>query len=535
MRTAVVCALVALCVAAQVEAGVVIPVSATASNEIGPPHDRKAEYTRDLSGLTGDRHGTSPNGTMWLTTNSPSTTSATMVYDLGASYTINGFHLWNYNETGNFTNRGAHNVLVSTSADNVTYSTPQPMVFQKASGLGTYVGEDYPIGKADAQYVKFDVQGNFGGPLSDTVGLSEIRFTTPSVAVGDYVRPVAAAASSEIGAPFDRKAVHTIDGSGLDASSQHGTTPDGYMWLNDYSTTGWIGFDLGAVTALSGFQLWNYNEAGNFTNRGMQSADVIVSLDGVTGTSLGNFSFAKAPGTATYAGDDYSLAEPVLARYVLFDNAVNFGGPSSDTLGLSEIRFATPTLISGVTAIASSAYTPGGRVGSKLLDGSGMSGFASEWADDDPANMWLADRGNIVGQTVTFDLCGEYELRAARVWNYNEAGGSTPFINRGVELMDIALSLDGLDFFTLEGPVGGHFYLNQAPGTDNYIDADMLDLGGGWARYVRFTVVDYYGTTPGSDYVGLSEVRFYGTVPEPATLSLLALGGLGLLRRRRRR
>ena len=61
------------------------------------------------------------------------------------------------------------------------------------------------------------------------------------------------------------------------------------------------------------------------------------------------------------------------------------------------------------------------------------------------------------------------------------------------------------------------------------------------ARYVEMTALDNFfvapgdgsgGETPGGDRVGLGEVAF--AVPEPSSLSLLAIGLLAVLRRRRR-
>jgi len=355
----------------------------------------------------------------------------------------------------------------------------------------------------------------------------------------DSIRPVAAQAGTEIGAPHDRKAVYTIDGSGLNAAGQHNTGPNGQMWLSDFTTTDSIRYDLGAPMMLSGFHVWNYNESGNFTNRGVSSATIKTSADGVSwsATTVTPYPFTKAPGSSSYAGDDYTFSTPVVARYVDFDPVTNFGGPSSNTVGLSEIRFTTPSLITGVTATASSEWLPGNRVASKAVDGSGMSGFADERADSNPGNMWLADIGNIVGRTITFDLQDVHVLQATRIWNYNEAGGS--YRLRGVKEFDIAVSLDDSSYQTLVGPgSGGHFGLAMAPGTDGYVLADMIDLGRVPARYVRFTVQDYYGSNPGNDYVGLSEVRFYEYVPEPSTLliwSLLAGLAVGVGWRRRKR
>lgn len=52
------------------------------------------------------------------------------------------------------------------------------------------------------------------------------------------------------------------------------------------------------------------------------------------------------------------------------------------------------------------------------------------------------------------------------------------------------------------------------------------------AKYVK--IVSYHSTYTGESWIFYNNVRFEGTVPEPSTLSLLGLGGLLLLKRRRR-
>ena len=52
------------------------------------------------------------------------------------------------------------------------------------------------------------------------------------------------------------------------------------------------------------------------------------------------------------------------------------------------------------------------------------------------------------------------------------------------------------------------------------------------ARWVKFHATTNYGAQ--GNLVGLSEVRFHALVPEPASLTLLSVGGLLILRRRQR-
>jgi hypothetical protein len=59
----------------------------------------------------------------------------------------------------------------------------------------------------------------------------------------------------------------------------------------------------------------------------------------------------------------------------------------------------------------------------------------------------------------------------------------------------------------------------------------QVSFPGATARYVRINPLSQYGT--GNDpRIGIVEVQLF--VPEPATLSLLGLGALALLGRRRR-
>ena len=51
--------------------------------------------------------------------------------------------------------------------------------------------------------------------------------------------------------------------------------------------------------------------------------------------------------------------------------------------------------------------------------------------------------------------------------------------------------------------------------------------------HIRLTDINNAGD-PGDPYVGFSEIRFGGAVPEPTTTALLGLGGLALILRRRK-
>ncbi|MCX6866234.1 MAG: discoidin domain-containing protein, partial [Verrucomicrobia bacterium] len=122
------------------------------------------------------------------------------------------------------------------------------------------------------------------------------------------------------------------------------------MWSTDNLTVAagsWITFDMGSVKTFNGFHLWNYNEdTGNpdyYTLSGIQNAEVYYSnspLDGsFTGTLAQSYSFTRATGLDTYAGEDYTFTTPVTGRYIQIKVLSHFEGGETDYVGISEIRF----------------------------------------------------------------------------------------------------------------------------------------------------------------------------------------------------
>jgi len=84
----------------------------------------------------------------------------------------------------------------------------------------------------------------------------------------------------------------------------------------------------------------------------------------------------------------------------------------------------------------------------------------------------------------------------------------------------------------------GNFTFAVAPGTTNTDFGQVIDLSSFPAandvRLVRFDILTNHGGD--NSFAGLSKVRFDGSViPEPASISLLAIAFSGLLRRRRAR
>lgn len=169
-------------------ADIITGVTATATTE---SLSSTAFNLVDGSGLTGNLHGTFPNGQMWL---SGATTPQSVVFDLGAVYDVSQLKVWNYNEAGDSPNPGDALVNLGANAVSVTCGTTLSgftlggatgtvgsiTSFAKASGASGDTGETFSA-PFQARYVKFDITSNHGHPLNK-VGLSEVQFVGTSTA-----------------------------------------------------------------------------------------------------------------------------------------------------------------------------------------------------------------------------------------------------------------------------------------------------------------------------------------------------------------
>lgn len=155
--------------------------------------------------------------------------------------------------------------------------------------------------------------------------------------------------SSQLGGNWDRKAVYTIDGSGLNPDNSHSNGLELVHWL----TTGTIQnpndplpatitYDLEDNYDLDSIRVWNYNEV-NLTSRGANQVEILAASSAAGAfTSLGTFTFTEAPGTTA---SDYSqvidlssLSAADDTRLIRFTITSNHGG-AQQLVGLSEVRF----------------------------------------------------------------------------------------------------------------------------------------------------------------------------------------------------
>lgn len=132
--------------------------------------------------------------------------------------------------------------------------------------------------------------------------------------------------------------------------------------------------------------------------------------------------------------------------------------------------------------------------------------------------------------TMTFDLGATYTLTDTFVWNYAEIYQGVYYNNRGIQGLTVSFSTTGpAGTFTDAQP----FTLAAATQTLQIAGQLLTFDVPVTANAVKFTMTSNLG----GNFSGLSKVRFVSDIPEPASLGLMAISGVGGLmfagRRRR--
>ena len=172
---------------------------------------------------------------------------------------------------------------------------------------------------------------------------------------------------------------------------------------------------------------------------------------------------------------------------------------------------------------ASSVYENNPDFGTqRLVDGS----TAPDWGNSWQAQGTLEGSGmrGTLPAWLIFDLQSDYTLQSVSLFNTM----NYPHQDTGTKEFNIQISSDGVNYSTplITGQLEWQNQTYQDFSFDNLVSA----------RYVQINLISAYVSTFNGLYnrVGLNEVKIMA-VPEPTSLSLLALGGLALALNKRRR
>jgi hypothetical protein len=146
-----------------------------------------------------------------------------------------------------------------------------------------------------------------------------------------------------------------------------------------------------------------------------------------------------------------------------------------------------------------------------------------------------------VGTVITFNLGAVYDLSSLSI-NFYDASGVGVSIARNISISDgVNTVTDSTNSAAVSGSIAPTYYNQYAQAYIPYTTVDLSAL----APSQTFTLTlknTAYQSSPGvyadaAGWIGLNEVNFNiaesTAVPEPASMGLLALGGLAALRRRR--
>jgi len=389
----------------------------------------------------------------------------------------------------------------------------------------------------------------------------------------------------------DNRAPYCVSNwSGMTGSVGASATADngsgGKTWL-DYPNsagTSWISWDLGAEYTIGSIHIWNYNEV-NLPNRGTKKLNLQVGdatafasntgwvsqLSNVDWTSIGAngtiTGTVQGTGQNGYAGFDWTLPAPITTRYLRFETLEHFAG--GDSVGLSEVLFYTAVVtevnLPKTTIAATSASTFDTSGSPATLGGLAIKGGSlTIGTESAPTDLTMVDgftyRWEYNGTANTVDVTGDLTLDGA--WTLDLGGTATPTPGVKYDLFTYdtflgTLAAPAIDKSDVPGWLtptitkeAGRIYMTfGAMGDtngDGVVDAaDFITLKKNFGRTDAPNAQNGNFTTGDNDVnwadLNILTNAMAGTgggapamTPEPATLALLALGALAVIRRRRK-
>lgn len=124
----------------------------------------------DGSGLSGGLHNNNFEN-MWMS-DYHDTPEGSLVFDLGAQYSLTETNIWQYNADCCGLGRGVDDFTISGSVDNIIYSFIGAFAMTQSPG-GLISSQDFGL-TGDFRYLRFDLLTNHGE--GNYIGLSEVQF-----------------------------------------------------------------------------------------------------------------------------------------------------------------------------------------------------------------------------------------------------------------------------------------------------------------------------------------------------------------------
>ena len=162
----------------------------------------------------------------------------------------------------------------------------------------------------------------------------------------------------------------------------------------------------------------------------------------------------------------------------------------------------------------------------------------SSFSPGETGMMWLSSLGDTT-PSIYYGFDDVVTLDTLKIWNFNDESQ----LDASIQEAQVRYTTDtGLPLANRTWKDAGTIVLARGTGSGYYagnapidVATDLPGLDNVEITGLMLEVLDTYNSN-GLGQAGLSEIHFEGeVVPEPATMGLLAVGGIAMLRSRRRR